>query len=54
MIPAKKKSKQQLEAEKKALELREKKMTKREFIHYLYEVKVRKPLEDAPPKQLTV
>ena len=52
--PEKKKSKKQLEAEKKALDLREKKMTRREFIQYLYEEKLREELENAPPKRLVL
>ena len=52
--PEKKKSKKQLEAEKKALELREKKMTRREFIQYLNKEKLKEELEDAPPKQLVL
>ena len=54
MRPEKKKSKKQLEAEKKALELREKKMTRREFVQYLYEEKLKEELKDAPPKQLVL
>ena len=50
MRPEKKKSKKHLEAEKKALELREKMMTRREFIQYSYEKKLKEELEDAPPK----
>lgn len=50
--PEKKKPKKQLEAEKKALEMREKKMTRCEFIQYLYEEKLKEELETAPPKQL--
>jgi hypothetical protein len=49
-----KKTKKQLEEERKVLELREKKMTRREFIQYLYEEKLKGDLEDAPPKQLVL
>lgn len=52
--PEKKKPKKQLEAEKKALDLREKKMTRREFIQYLYEEKLREELENASPKGLVL
>jgi hypothetical protein len=52
--PEKKKSKKQLEAERKALDLREKKMTRREFIQYLYEEKLKEELENAPPKRLVL
>ena len=45
----KKKSKKQLEAKKKAPELREKMVMRREFIQYLYAEKLK---EDAQPKQL--
>ena len=38
------------------MELREKKITRREFIQYLslYKEKLKKELEDAPPKQLVL
>ena len=49
MIPAKN-PKKQLEAEKKAPELREEKMTRCKIIQYLYEEKLKEELEDAPPK----
>ena len=52
--PEKKKSKKELEAEKKALDLREKKMTRREFIQYLYEEKLKEELENAPLKRLVL
>ena len=52
--PEKKKPKKQLQAEKKALELREKKMTRREFIQYVYEEKLKEELENAPPKKLVL
>ncbi len=52
--PEKKKTKRELEAEKKALDLREKKMTRREFIQYLYEEKLKDELENAPLKRLVL
>ena len=52
--PEKKKTKKELEAEKKALDLREKKMTRREFIQYLYEEKLKEELENAPLKTLVL
>ena len=50
----KKKTTKALEAEKKALDLREKKMTRREFIQYLYEEKLKEELENAPLKRLVL
>jgi len=50
----KKKTKKQIEAEKKALDLREKKMTRGEFIQYLYEEKLKEELENAPSKRLVL
>ena len=50
----KKKSKKHLEAKKKALELREKKMTRRKFIQYSYEVLLKEDLADPPPKRLVL
>ena len=52
--PEKKKTKKELEAEKRALDLREKKMTRREFIQYLYEEKLKEELENAPVKSLVL
>jgi hypothetical protein len=52
--PEKKKTKKQLEAEKKALDLREKKMTRREFIQYLHEEKLKEELGSAPTKKLVL
>ena len=53
--PEKKKTKKELEAEKKALELREKKMTRHDFIQYLYEEKLKEELlENAPLKKLVL
>ena len=52
--PEKKKSNKELEAEKKALDLREKKMKRREFIQYLYEEKLKEELENTPLKRLVL
>ena len=52
--PEKKISKKELQAEKKALDLREKNMTRGEYVQFLYEEKLKDELENAPLTRLVL